>query len=380
MQQILPKIELYRTRKFTEKLSDTFGFLRENWKPMTKYFIYIMLPISMVMAFFSNHFWNGYMSVIAIIQNGGFFSDDRLLKFGLSTLGILIVAVFAYIVLVALIYALIRLYVLRDDRLKNLSFAEIKPHFLFCMKRSLIMMLVGILLVVVIGAVFVLVFMGISSINRILGLVSVVLLYALLIVIVLPMMLATPAYMLEDDLGVFGAYFKAFRLGFATWAGVFGITFVVGLVTGVVQTFTMLPWYALSMIKMVVTIAGKQDGGFFNSSLYDFIQYLTCIISTLGYFVSAIISLVGITIQYGHACDKIDGVGVARNIEKFDEFDNIYVTEELSPELARLNEKVNVIPVNGKAPKNIKGLKGYYMFSNHTNQICIFLSPTALTN
>jgi hypothetical protein len=85
----------------------------------------------------------------------------------------------------------------------------------------------------------------------------------------------------------------------------------------------MLPWYALSMIKMVVTIAGKQDGGFFNSSLYDFIQYLTCIISTLGYFVSAIISLVGITIQYGHACDKIDGVGVARNIEKFDEFDNI---------------------------------------------------------
>ena len=30
MQQILPKIELYRTRKFTEKLSDTFGFLREN--------------------------------------------------------------------------------------------------------------------------------------------------------------------------------------------------------------------------------------------------------------------------------------------------------------------------------------------------------------
>lgn len=323
MQQILPKIELYRTRKFTEKLSDTFGFLRENWKPMTKYFIYIMLPISMVMAFFANHFWNGYMSVIAMIQNGGSFSDDRLLKFGLSTLGTLIVAVFAYIVLVALIYALIRLYVLRDDRLKNLSFAEIKPHFLFCMKRSLIMMLVGILLVVVIGSVFVLVFMGISSINRILGLVSVVLLYALLIVIVLPMMLATPAYMLEDDLGVFGAYFKAFRLGFATWAGVFGITFVVGLVTGVVQTFTMLPWYALSMIKMVVTIAGKQDGGFFNSSLYDFIQYLTCIISTLGYFVSAIISLVGITIQYGHACDKIDGVGVARNIEKFDEFDNI---------------------------------------------------------
>ena len=40
-----------------------------------------------------------------------------------------------------------------------------------------------------------------------------------------------------------------------------------------------------------------------------------------------------------------------------DEFDNIYVSEEISPELIHINEKVNVIPVKGKAPKNINGLK-----------------------
>ena len=323
MQQNQPKIELYRTRTFTEKLTDTFGFLRENWKPMMKYFIYIMLPVSMVMAFFANHFWNGYMSLVAMMESSGSFDDDRLVKFGLSTLGTLVVGLMAYIVLVGLVYALIRLYHTREERLKNLSLGEVKPHLWFCMKRSLWMMLVGVLLVLVLIGIFVLVFVGLSNIHRALGLVSVVVLYLLALVVLLPMSLVAPAYMLEDDLGVFGAYLKGLRLGFATWGGVFAVTFVVGIITGVVQTFTMMPWYLMSLVKMFVTIANKQDGGFFNSFLYDFIQYLTCILSCLGYFVSAAISLIGLTIQYGHASDKIDGVGVAHNIEKFDELDNL---------------------------------------------------------
>jgi hypothetical protein len=323
MQQIQTKIEFYRTRTFTEKLTDTFGFLRENWKPLTKYFIYVMLPISIVVAFFVNHFFNGYLSFVAMVENVGTPGNQQLMKFGLTTLGSAVVSVFAYLVLVALIYAMIRLYILREDRLNNLSMSEVKPHLWFCMERSMLLLLVGLLLIAVIGGGLVLVFIGLSSVNKYLGLASVIVLYALLVVILLPMMLATPAYMLEDNLGVFGAYIKGLRLGFATWLGVFGVTFVVGLVTGVVQTFTMLPWYAMALIKMIVSVANKQDGGFFNSFTYDFIQYLTCILSCLGYFVSGIVSLVGITIQYGHASDKIDGVGVDRHIEKFDEFDNL---------------------------------------------------------
>ena len=71
-----------------------------------------------------------------------------------------------------------------------------------------------------------------------------------------------------------------------------------------------------------MVVADKQEGGFFNSFLYDFIQYLTCILSCLGYFISCVITIVATTIQYGHASDKIDGVGVAKNIDRFDEFDN----------------------------------------------------------
>lgn len=323
MQQNQPKIELYRKRTFTQKLTDTFGFLRENWKPLTKYFIYIMLPLSIVTAFFANHFFNDYFSVIGAIESAGTFNDDQLIKFVLSTLAATVVGLLAYLVLIGLVYALVRLYRLREDRLKNLSWAELKPDLWHCIKRSLWMTLAGLLILLVIIGIFVVVCWGLFSIDKILGLLGVVFLYVLALAIVLPMSLAAPAYMLEDDLGVFGAYLKGMRLGFATWGGVFAVTFVVGIITGVVQSFTMLPWYVLSLAKMLVTVANKQEGGFFNTSLFDFIQYLTCILSCLGYFVSAVITIIGITIQYGHACDKIDGVGVARNIEKFDEFDNL---------------------------------------------------------
>ena len=323
MQQNQPKIELYRKRTFTQKLTDTFGFLRENWKPLTKYFIYIMLPLSIVTAFFANHFFNGYFSIIGAFESAGTFNDDQLIKFVLSTLAASVVGLLAYLVLIGLVYAMVRLYRLREDRLKNLSWAELKPDLWHCIKRSLWMTLAGLLILLVIIGIFVVVCWGLFSIDKILGFLGIVFLYVLALAIVLPMSLAAPAYMLEDDLGVFSAYLKGMRLGFATWGGVLAVTFVVGIITGVVQSFTMLPWYVLSLAKMLVTVANKQEGGFFNTSLFDFIQYLTCILSCLGYFVSAVITIIGLTIQYGHACDKIDGVGVARNIEKFDEFDNL---------------------------------------------------------
>lgn len=40
-----------------------------------------------------------------------------------------------------------------------------------------------------------------------------------------------------------------------------------------------------------------------------------------------------------------------------DVFDNVYVTSEVSPELRHIDEKIDVIPVKGKAPDNINGLK-----------------------
>lgn len=322
MQLQTPKIEIYRTRTFTDKLGDTFNFLRENWRTITKYTIYIMLPVSMVLAFFANHFWNGYISLITALNTAGSMDDEGILSFGLSSLATLVVGIISYMILITLLFALIRLYTVREQRLANITMDELKPEMWFCMKRCMIMTLVGLVLVIAFLALVVLMVVLLVSINGAVALLGFILLYGVAVAVMLPLTLVPSIYLLEDNIGVFEAYMKSFRLGFATWGGIFAITFVIGFITGVIQSFTMMPWYILSMVKMVINVSDKQDGSFFNSFLYDAIQYITCILTCLGYFISCIIEVVAITIQYGHASDKIDGVGVAKNIERFDEFDN----------------------------------------------------------
>ena len=322
MQLQTPKIEIYRTRTFTDKLGDTFNFLRENWRTITKYTIYIMLPVSMVLAFFANHFWNGYISLITALNTAGSMDDEGILSFGLSSLATLVVGIISYMILITLLFALIRLYTVREQRLANITIDELKPEMWFCMKRCMMMTLVGLVLVIAFLALVVLMVVLLVSINGAVALLGFILLYGVAVAVMLPLTLVPSIYLLEDNIGVFEAYMKGFRLGFATWGGIFAITFVIGFITGVIQSFTMMPWYILSMVKMVINVSDKQDGSFFNSFLYDAIQYITCILTCLGYFISCIIEVVAITIQYGHASDKIDGVGVAKNIERFDEFDN----------------------------------------------------------
>jgi len=316
------KIELYKTRTFSEKLNDTIGFMRESWRTQLKYFIYLMLPCSIVLAFFLNHFFSGYMSLIMAVQNVGDPRSD-VGSFLLNAGAMLIVFMVTYALLIALVYALVRLYRARgEDRLKNLTTEELKPELMFCLRRSSMLMLATI----VIGIVVLLVFGGLMAgafiINPGFGLMSLMLLYIALLVVALPMMLVTPIYMLEDDISIIPAFQKAFHLGIPTWGGIFAVVFVLGIIASIIQTVTMGPWYILFIVKMVFTLSNDLDGSFTSSIFYTFAEYITCVLQCLGMLFSSVLTIVGLTIQYGHAADKIDGVGVVEKIEQFDEFDN----------------------------------------------------------
>ena len=316
-----PKIELYKTRTFSEKLNDTIGFMRESWRTQLKYFIYLMLPCSIVLAFFMNHFWNGYMSMIMSMQNVG--SSMSNMGSFLLNMGVMILVLLAsYTLLVALVFALVRLYRAREDRLKNLTADELKPELMTCLRRSFVLMLATIVVMIVVLLVFGGLIAAATVLNPALGLVALVLLYIALLVVALPMMLVTPIYMLEDDISIIPAFQKAFHLGFPTWGGIFAVVFILGILASIIQTVTMGPWYILFIIKMVFTMSNDLDGSFTNSIFFTFGEYVTCVLQCLGMLLSSVLTLVGLTMQYGHAADKIDGVGVVEKIEQFDEFDN----------------------------------------------------------
>jgi hypothetical protein len=321
-----PKIEIYRTRTFSEKLSDTFSFMRENWRPMLKYFIYLMLPTSIVLALPFNHFFEGYLKLSTILQNPDAFETSDMIWYGVSGLASALIGLFSVITLEALVFAMIRLYNKRPQRLAELSFEELKPELLLCMKRCIISTLTGfglvmlfLLLIVLLGGLS---FLLGKAVGAVISVLLVIVLYVAFFACIFPLSLVPPIYLLEDEIDVWNAFRKAFRLGFATWGGVFAVLFVISLLTGVIQSFTMMPWYLMAMVKTIFSLTDDLNSPIFQSFVYTFAQYLTCILMCLGYLLSEVFTFVGATIQYGHASDKIDGVGVARKIEKFDEFDN----------------------------------------------------------
>lgn len=316
-----PKIELYKTRTFTEKLNDTIGFMRESWRTQLKYFIYLMLPCSIVLAFFLNHFWGGYISLFLAVQNiGGPRSDMGSFLLNAGVMSIVFMATYA--LLVAFVFAMVRLYRAREDRLKNLTADELKPELMICLRRSGVLMLASIAIAIVALLLLVGLMAGAFAVNPGFGLLALVLLYIALLVVVMPMMLVTPIYMLEDDISIIPAFQKAFHLGFPTWGGIFAMVFILSILGSIIQTVTMGPWYILFIIKMVFTMSNDLDGSFTNSIFYTSAEYITCVLQSLGMLFSSILTLLGTTIQYGHAADKIDGVGLAQKIEQFDEFDN----------------------------------------------------------
>lgn len=326
MQIETPKIELYRVRTFTEKLTDTFNFLRDNWRSLLKYFMYLMLPVSIVLALPFNHFFEGYLKLATIVENPDAFNTSDIWLYGASAVGSVVIGIFAGILLQSLVFAMIRVYMRRPQRLKDIFYTDFRDDLFFCFKRSCIETAVGLGLVIVAGLIIVafvaIVFSFGLKVGAVMSVLGVLFFYIALIAVIFPLMMVSPVYLLEDEIGVIAAYKKGIRLGFATWGGIFALMFVVGILTSVLQTFTMMPWYLMSMVKMVFTLSSDMDKPFFHSFIYAFIQYLTCILMCLGYMLSEAITFVAVTVQYGHASEKIDGKGVSQRIDKFDEFDN----------------------------------------------------------
>ena len=69
-----PKIALYVQRSFGEKLTATFDFIKENWKPLMKFTTYLMLPLCLLQGLSLNGLMSGTM-VLGDMTGGSFDSS-----------------------------------------------------------------------------------------------------------------------------------------------------------------------------------------------------------------------------------------------------------------------------------------------------------------
>ena len=133
MESQKPKIAMYVKRPFGEKLNASFDFIKENWKQLFKYSTYLILPICLIQAAnFSGLM--GSMTDITAMQASGGISDNRVAalgpSFAVNYAGVIFFSCLGALLMTSLIYAMVRLYNEREERLNGVVFGDIKSLLL----------------------------------------------------------------------------------------------------------------------------------------------------------------------------------------------------------------------------------------------------------
>lgn len=311
MESQKPKIVMYARRSFGDKLTASFDFIRENWKPLLKYSTYLILPVCLIQALSLDGLLKSTVGLSSVDMTKEYSAAiSQTVEFFVYYALYFCVAVIGGLLISSLVYALIRTYNEREERLEGVNLKSLKPMLLHNIKKLFALGVLGFLWVFFLSIVVVA--LGIASAY------TLILTIPLLIACIVPLTLSAPICLFEDA-GALKAIKKAYYLGFATWGGVFMVMLVMGLVASVLQGVTTTPWYIATVVKMLFT---ESDAGSTAtvSPIYGFFLYLLGVVQAFGGYIAMIFSLVGSAYQYGHASEKMDGVRIESDIENFDKF------------------------------------------------------------
>lgn len=311
MQYSNPKIKFYKIRTFGEKFNAVFDFLRETWKPMLKFSLYVILPICLIQSFALT----AYTRISFSLSTSGYSGADMsslislLMNYGLYMICMLV----GSCMLSALVYTLMQEYERRENRLMGITMADFKEtlirNFWKMAKASLFFGGMTFLIMLFVG---ILAYLSLWT----LVITSLLLLIGLLVVII-PITFFSPLYMFED-IPFFDALRKSFKYGFSAWGEIFAVMFVFLILGGIISGITMMPWYIMVLIKGFFTMT-NEGNNITSSWLYDFIVYLFGIVQSYGAYVASIMSVVGIAFQYFHTREKKEGLSVNESISNFDQ-------------------------------------------------------------
>ena len=309
-----PKIALYVKRSFGEKFNASFDFIKENWKLMLKYATYLLLPLCLVQALSLNGLMTYTLGMSGLMESGVMYSDSTLLMSFFSYYGLyMLLMIIGIVLLTALVYAMIRTYNEREERLQGVTLGMLRPMLLHNVKRMFILVFFGLVLMLLASLII-----GVIAALFPVTLFPIVIILStpFMIAVAVPFSLWAPIYLLED-ISIMSSLKKTFRLGFTTWGGIFMISFVMGFIAGILQGVTLIPWYIGTAVKYIfMTSSGGTEATV--SVGYSFLLYLLAIVQVFGAYLAMIFSFVGLAYQYGHASEKVDSIMVESDIDNFD--------------------------------------------------------------
>ena len=295
------KIEFYKIRDFGAKINALIEFVRENLRKLFLTLFFIGGPAALLIGFLMKGMLSSMLEASVSAQT----SQDI---FGIySSLGgayflMMLTSFFVSTLVTSVVYHSVKLY--NSGEYKEASITDI-------LKLSLrkVPGLAGlyflIVVIVIVGFVF-LVLPGIF-----LGVV---------------LSISAAIYVFED-VSVWGAISRSFRLIKGKWWSTFGLLIVTVIISYFVQSIFSIPWMISYFVNMFMLLeetrtgGGMQDPsgimGLFTSGYMSILIAL----SMIGGYISSSIPLIGLGYQYSNLVERTEGKGLMEEIESFDEED-----------------------------------------------------------
>jgi len=291
----ITKITLYKMRTAGEVISDTFGFITSHFQMLLKNILLLLLPLCLLQALV----FMLYVDALASITSLTDINDQwgLLLQWGAIFVAFLLIALLSQLLLASLVFAVIQRAEQSDQGLLGVRLANLKPMLNRNMKCMLALVgigiVLGLLLVGLMGALFMLI-----------GAWSGVVLMLVIVLLLSPLTLLTPVYVLEEHISLWQAVKKALRLGMSIWGKVVGVVLVVYIICSIGQTIFSLPWYILFVAKAMMLFGGDAADLFVDSWIYLLLTYLAALLLIFaGMMVNAVLYVCQAYL-YGHAVEK----------------------------------------------------------------------------
>ena len=296
------KIVFYQERTFGDKFNVTFEFIKQNWKLMLRYFAYVVLPLSFVAEFFMEAMMKNVMTLAT--------DPEELMNLIPSYGGFFLVSIAVYLWMGAVSFSLLQVYNARPDGLQNIVFADFKPllgrNAWRLVKSGLALSLVLLVVMILAGCLFALQMPVIAAV-----------VYLFCMALMIPFVLFAPVYVFED-IPLWQAFARSFRLGWHTWSGIFALGLVLMILTAIISFVCTLPWECYLLKSFFVVNQGNADSAF-NGVPFMLLQYLLGVLMMLARFLLLAIFYVSISYLYSHAAEKLDQMSVAEGVDHFEE-------------------------------------------------------------
>ncbi len=271
------KIEFQQYRDFGQILAATFEFLRENFKPLAKALVFLVIPFVLLSGIFNGIYQKEIFSFSP--------SSTTLKEFGLS-FGIFIFFTFITIMMLTnTVYSYIIIYINKEDDLPievdevwTLVKKNIVKIFLFSIGYSIITLLASVLFIIP-G-----IYVGV----------------ALVIIYIVG---------INENKGFFNAVSRCFYLIKNKWWFTFGLVIVLGIIQGFMGFLFQIPQY----LAMFFVAFNSFDGSGMNSTT-EMIFIITTIISSLNFLFYSI-SFVGLAFHYFSLVEQKEAKGLLSKIE-----------------------------------------------------------------